>query len=129
MGISEVTRWITSDGRIYSSQERAQRWEGQLDAAELATEMLARGSSVAECLRAIDYPAEIDPILNRVTKDTQLVISYWQCRDTPGYKPTRFCADGRIVAYGDAGSWTGPYGGEITVAELVRYAKVRGTIL
>ena len=129
MGITEVVRWQTSDGREHRSRKWAEQWEAKIVAAELATEMLDRGESVAACLRAITYPGTIDPILEQVTKDTRLVISHWQCRDTPGYKPTRFCTNGCIIAYGSAGSWAGPYGGEITIRDLVRYAKKRNTKL
>jgi hypothetical protein len=129
MPITEARRWQTSDGDEHSSREWAQQWEAKIEAAVKATEMLEQGGSVAECLRAINYKLPIDAILEYVTKDTELVISHWQCRDTPGYKPIRFCPDGRIVAYGHAGSWSGPYGGAITVADLARYAKQRGTIL
>ena len=32
-------------------------------------------------------------------------------------------------AFGDAGSWSGSYGGNVSIQDLVRYAKTRGSIL
>jgi len=123
MSITQVIRWQTSDGTEHSSREWAERWEAKLESAEKATAMLDAGATVAECLRAIKHSAEIDAVLETVTKETELVISHWQCRDTPGYKPTRFCADGRVVAYGNAGAWNGAYGGKISIQELAQYAR------
>ncbi len=129
MSITEVTRWQTSDGDEHVSREWAEKWEAKIEAAKKASDLLDSGASVAECLRAIDYPDEIDPILERVTRGTQLVISHWQCRDTPGYKPTRFCATGQIRAYGHAGAHSGAYGGGMTIRELAGHAKHRNTVL
>ena len=123
MSVKQVTRWQASDGKEYSSREMAEGWESRVEDASKATDMLRDGSSVTDCLRAISYPAEIDAVLEAVTKDTKLVISHWQCQDTPGYKPVYFSPDGRVYAYGNAGCWSGAYGADITIAELVCYAK------
>ena len=129
MAVKKVERWATSDGKEHPSEQWANEWESRIDAAAQATELLESGASIACCLQAMDYLPKIDPILERVTKDTQLVISHWQCCDTPGYKVQRFLPDGRVVVYGDAGSWSGPYGGDVTIADLTYYAKARGTLL
>lgn len=130
MGVTKVIRWQTSDGKEHSSQEWAGIWEGKIDAAQKASDMLENGATMAECLRVIGLcPTEVDPILESVTKDTQLVISHWQCQDTPGYKVQRFNADGTVVVWGDAGAWSGPYGGDVKISSLVRYAKDRNTKL
>ena len=129
MAITKVDRWVTSDGKEHSSHNWAIEWESKIDSAAQATELLESGASVACCLQAMGYVPKIDPVLERVNKGTQLVISHWQCCDTPGYKVQRFLPDGRVVVYGDAGSWTGPYGGDVTICDLTRYAKERNTQL
>ncbi len=129
MAITKVERWRTGDGKEHSSFGVAAGWEAKRADAATATDLLEMGLSVANCLRAIRYAPDIDPILERVTKDTQLVISHWQCKDTPGYKVARFLPGGRVFVYGDAGSWDGPYGGDVKIDSLTRYAKERNTQL
>jgi hypothetical protein len=129
MDITKVQRWVTSDRKEHSSHECATEWEDKITAAANATKMLKDGSSVADCLRAMHTMPNIDPILERVTNETKLVISYWQCRDTPGYKVKRFQADGLVYVSGNAGSWSGAYGNVMRLAELVRHAKHRNTQL
>ena len=129
MTITKVDRWVTGDGKEHRSREWAIEWEAKLHSAARATAMLEAGGSVADCLHIMDYKPKKDPILERVTKDTELVISHWQCRDTPGYKVTRFLPDGCVTVFGDAGSWSGPYGGDVTIIDLTRYAKERNTKL
>ena len=129
MTVIEVTRWKTSDGKEHTCCEWAYEWEVKIESAAKATEMLEAGHSVADCLRDMAYKLEIDQILEQVTKKTQLVISHWQCRDTPGYKVTRFLPGGGVIVYGDAGSLSGAYGGDVSISDLIRYAKDRNTIL
>jgi len=126
--IKKIEKWITSDGKEHGYEEWAIEWDEKIEAATKATEMLRSGMPVAYCLRAIDYPADIPDVLEYVTKETQLVISHWQCRDTPGYKPIRFRPDGRIDVWGYAGSWSGPYGGAVKIETLAEYAKDKRTL-
>lgn len=125
MSIEQITRWKTSDGKEHTYQEQAEQWETKIKNAEKATNMLKHGSTIAECLKATNYQANIDPILETITKNTKLIISYWQCCNTPRYKPTRIRPDGQIVVYGcpPKEKWgPSPYGGAITIQNLIRYA-------
>lgn len=123
-----VTRYETSDGRIHYSESGAKDWERAINAARLATMALEGGSDLADayalfCSLAHDWaPDEATRLaLVGVTRKSQLVISYWQCRDTPGYRPCRFNPDGSIFVHGDAGSWSGPYGNDVEVRDLITY--------
>ncbi len=129
MAVTKVERWVTSDDRQHHTLELAEAWEDKIIAADRATEMLLTGASVADCLKFLDYVPDIPPILEQVTHDTQLVISHWQCRNTPGYMVVSFKPNCRVHVWGDAGSWSGPYGNEVTIADLARYAEERNTKL
>jgi hypothetical protein len=122
--IEQVTRWKTTDGEEFSSESNAIYWQHQIDTAEEATRLLNEGKSVADCLRAIGCQAMVtDEIFEAITKDSKLVISHWQCRETPSYMPIRFTPKMEVFCHGDAGSWSGAYGGNVDLKSLVRYAK------
>lgn len=126
--IKEITKWQTVDGEEHYSIEAAQRHVEQIVRVNRANSVLNSGGSVADALRAFSTRGDIDPILERVNKETKLVISYWQCRETPGYQPREFHVNGQLWVYGDAGGHTGSYGNEVTISDLVRYAKDERTI-
>ncbi len=118
-----VTRYETSDGKLHQTMELARHHEASLDEMNEANEMLRDGHSVGTILDRFGG-AVPDDILYRVTKDSRLSIPHWQCHDAPGYRPTRFLRGlGSLWVFGDVGSWSGPYGGEVRLAYLVRYAK------
>lgn len=129
MDIAELHKWQTSDGKEHYSLEAAQFHANRLNLAKQATDALDSGGSVADALRIFEHSGAIDPILEKVTKATKLVISYWQCRYTPGYQVQAMLPSGMLRVWGDAGSWSGPYGGDVSITDLVRYAKDEGSLL
>lgn len=126
--ILEVTMFRTTDGRDFNSRSSAEYHQEQIAIAHDANIRLKRGESIAEILRANGKTVS-DEILERVTKDSKMVIEHWQCRDTPGYQPQSFEPGLLIYVAGDAGSWSGSYGNTMSVDDLARYAKHRGSIL
>lgn len=120
--ITEVTRYLTPDGEEHRSRESAEFHLKRMADVAAANKVLDEGGSVADALKLIGY-GEVPEILERVTKDTKLVIEYWQCRDTPGYQVRYVEMNGRLWVFGNAGSWSGSYGNSVTVADLVRYAQ------
>lgn len=127
--IKHVDRYVTTDDREFRSLDAANRHQVSVNAANKATEQLRDGMSIAEILHGMNYPAEQDEILEKVTKNSELVISHWQCQDTPGYRPVRVLPGGSVCCWGNAGSWSGPYGGAVTITQLVRYAKDKRSLL
>ena len=121
-GVCKMDCWRTSDGKLHRHEPSARTHQFSINQALEATEMLETGMSVGDCLKAVGYPAEIQEILYSVTSESKLVVSHWQCRDTPGYKPIRFLPGLSMRVWGDAGSWSGPYGGTVKLADLVQYA-------
>lgn len=126
--VRKITKWETSDGKEHYSIEAAQRHALQIVRTDSANAVLTSGGSVADALRAMGWTGTIDPVLEKVTGATKLVISYWQCRDTPGYQVREFRPNGSLWVWGDAGSWSGSYGNEVTIYDLVRYAEDERTI-
>lgn len=123
-----VTRYETSDGKTFSIEGCAVDWQRAIVAARLATAALEQGEDLAEAYALFyreahgrEAPAEYLVGLAGITRRSQLVISYWQCRDTPGYRPNQFNPDGSIFVHGDAGSWSGPYGCDVDVRALIHY--------
>jgi len=125
--IRQITCWETEDGQMFRAQGMAEFHDKQLRDARFANELLEQDKSIAECLRAIDYVGEIDPVLERVTQKTKMVISHWQCSDNAGYSPQYFLSNLTLFVHGDAGVWSGSYGSNVKLADLVRYAKITGT--
>lgn len=127
--VEKVDRYRTTDGKEFWSLDEATRYQVSVNAANKATEQLCEGMSIAEILRRTDYPGEPDAILEQVTKDSKLVISHWQCRDTPEYKVIRVLPGGSVYCWGGVGAWCNSYGGAVTIANLVRYAKDKHSLL
>jgi hypothetical protein len=129
--IKVVTKYRTTDEKEFSHPDWADEHQLNVDRAEKATELLNAGNSILAALSesGLREAEHIPELMAKVTKDSKLVISYWQCRDTPGYSPNRIRHDGLIYCYGNAGSWSGPYGGWVPLQDLERYAKDEQTIL
>jgi len=127
--ITTVTRWTTSDGKDHSSLSAAEYHAGQMDKAAKANAVLESGGSVADALRAAEwtYASAVPEVLERVTKDSKLVIEHWQCCDTPGYQVRYFTSARDLYVHGNAGSWSGGYGSRVSLADLARYASHMST--
>ena len=122
--IKTVTRWTTSDGEDHCSLSAAEYHAGQMDKAAKANAVLESGGSIADALRAAEwvYSDGVPEVLERVTKESRLVIEHWQCRDTPGYQVRHFTTNRDIYVHGNAGCWSGSYGSRVSLADLTRYA-------
>lgn len=118
----EIVSYQTSDLELHRSKSAAEYHQRRIDGSALATKMLDEGASVGAAMRAGELlPDGCYPELDEVFASTKLIISHWQCRDTPGYSPVRFEIDGGIFVFGDAGSWSGPWGSVVSCQDLVRY--------
>lgn len=126
--VEAITMYRTTDGKTFHGEGSAIGHQEDIEEAKKANVMLNSGESVGAILRALGRTV-VDEILDRVTKDSKLVISHWQCRDTPGYQPRYFEPGMIIYVGGDAGSWSGSYGNEMTTRDLARYAKDKRSIL
>lgn len=126
--IQPVTKYQTPDGNTWFSQDSAERHQIEVLMAKFATEKLKEGYSIGEIFRAVSFPVA-DPLLDQITKDSSLVIYHWQCRETPGYKPSSFREGMMIYVGGNAGSWSGSYGNWMGTTELLRYAANPDSIL
>lgn len=121
--IEEVVRFKTTDGKLYTTKEEATSHHNAILQAKEATRQLNDGLPVAQILRNVGYKGEIDPILENVTKNSLLVISYWQCCDEAVYSPVLFHT-GMFVYVGGGGSkWRGAYGNKMCVDVMACYAK------
>ncbi len=116
-----IDAFQTSDGDIHPTEGIANGRQMQIDRVRRANEMLQSGASVGVACRESglvqgDFYHQLDDLFTT----TKLVISHWQCRDQPGYSPVRF-SEGGMFVHGDAGSWTGPYGADCSLNDLIRY--------
>lgn len=117
-----IEAFLTSDLEMHRTLTIAEDHQRRLDGSVIATRLLEEGASLAAALRAGGFiPDGFYLELDAVTKDTKLVISHWQCRDTPGYSPCRINHMGLVMVFGDAGCWSGPYGNWCAPTEIVSY--------
>lgn len=118
----EVTTFETSDRALHRTREAAELLQRRIDAAARANAMLESGASLGLALRENGFlRADELPELDEVTSATKLIISHWQCSDRPGYSPLRVDASGRVWCFGDAGSWSGPWGSWADASNVARY--------
>lgn len=122
---SRIDAYRTSDGRVHTLSDAAEAWQGKLDGAVVANRVFLAGASLGESLRfggLLDQMSSSRmPELEEITGDTKLIVSHWQCRDTPGYQPISITAGGNVFVHGDAGSWSGPYGEICAPNDVARY--------
>lgn len=130
--MKQVTRYEATDGTLFLTQEMCETHEQRCADLDAANEMFSSGATLMAALtRAhqtrplwdIALSLEDKALLMRITKDTGLVIEHWQCKSRPGYKPLELDHECRVWVYGDAGSWSGPYGNWVTLKDLLRYAR------
>ena len=126
--VKEVTRWESMDGLSHYSVDSAVMANKKIIRMRYANELLELGKSIGEIYDELSITV-VDPVLYDVNKDSQLVISHYQCRDTPGYKPCGFNENMNIKCFGNAGSWSGAYGNWENSESVARYAKDRNSIL
>jgi hypothetical protein len=126
--VEAVTMHRTTDGKTFHGEASAIGHQEDIEEAKKGNTMLKSGESVGAILRALGKTVA-DEILDQVTKESKLVISHWQCRDTPGYQPRYFEPGLLIYVGGDAGSWSGSYGNTITTRDLARYAEDSRSVL
>lgn len=128
-----VTKYVAYDGEEFLCEASCLRHEEDLDNLEEANTMLREGKNLFECLKKTfarwEYKwedtldNELKTFLQEVNKDSSFVVRHWQCSEKPGYKPCEIKLHGKVFLYGDAGSWSGCYGGDCTLTDLMRYAK------
>lgn len=118
-----IMTWRTSDGKLFTIEASAVDHQERIERAARATAAIESGCSVGVALRdhGFIHPAQPHHELDDLYANSELIISYWQCCETPGYKPSTVRFDGCVYVSGDAGSWTGAYGGHVEIRELVRY--------
>ncbi len=126
--VEEITKFRTLDGEVFSTMEGAEYHAEQIELAAKANAVLSDGGSIADALRAVGKELSIEPIHEQITKDTKLVVEYWQCRSTPGYQVQQFLPNWKLNVWGNAGSWSGSYGGEVNLRDLARYAQHENTV-
>lgn len=121
-----IDAWRTSDGKMHDSEAWAQSREADLRTYRLSTQLIHEGKSLAEVLEAtgeMRYFERDRNVLSLITNNVGLVIRHYQCRDEPGYRVCRRTESGCLWVNGDAGSWSGYFGSEECLSEVIRLAK------
>ena len=125
--VEEITCYKTSDGKLFEDKRFARLHQKDVDDLEKADMILNEGGSIADCLRAFGV-TEIEPVLEKVTKETKLVIRHWQCKNIPGYKVLFWESKTSLRVGGEVGAWSGYYSSTVNLCDLARYAQDAGTI-
>lgn len=127
-----VTMYEAEDGKQFRDQAQCLEYEQQLADLAAANDMLDNGATLMAALTRAHQTRpwwdsglslEDKVILMKTTKDTGFIVRHWQCSDRPGYKPCRLNHEGQVRLWGDSGSWSGPYGNWVGLADLLRYAR------
>lgn len=119
----KITSWRTSDRELFTVESCAIDHQDRLSRAAAATAAIQAGASIGVALRDHGFAHPVEPYheLDDLYVTSELIISYWQCCETPGYQPAEILFDGRLYVGGDAGGWRGSYGGKVTPRDLVTY--------
>jgi hypothetical protein len=122
----QVIRYESRDGCLFHGDSACVEHERRLDNTDAANVMLRDGSDLDSAYfvsRGCDssLPESIRAVLRTVTMRTKIAIPHWQCRDEAGYSVRKIEPDGTVFVFGDVGSWSGPWGRQVSIAELVDY--------
>lgn len=126
-----VTMYEAEDGKQFRYEDQCLRHEEECANLKAANELLNSGATLMQALERFHMTHkwwdsgltdEDKAVLSRMTKDTGLRVRHWQCSDVAGYKPCELDLGGRVYLWGDAGCWSGPYGGWAQLDCLLRYA-------
>lgn len=118
--------WRTSDRRLHDDIRAAELHEGHLRKCRLSTQLIHEGKSLAEVLEAtgeMQWHEKNRDVLSLITNDVGLIISHWQCQDNPGYRLCRRENSGKFWVSGDSGSWSGYYGNEMSLEDIIYHAR------
>lgn len=127
--MKQVTMYEANDGKLFRDEMGALQWDIRLDKMAHANKLLEAGSNLYEVLTVMDLYSQGTlndkrEVLEQLTKNTELVISHWQCSEKPGYRVCYIDSDtGKFFVHGDAGSWSGAYGAPVGLDDLCRYAQ------
>lgn len=127
--MKQVSMYEANDGKLFRDELSALDWDVKLEKVALANQMLQDGSNVYEVLKAsgIFWEGDVEEkrsTLEKLTKETGLVIPHWQCSENPGYKVCFLdIQSGKILVHGDTGTWSGAYGSYMGLSDLCRYAE------
>lgn len=117
-----ITMYETSDGDLHRSVEQATFSQGRIEATRKAMAQFEAGASLRAALLSNNLiRPDSYPELEDLVAKSELVIEHWQCRTQPGYRVVKLLKDGDVYVFGDAGSWSGPYGNQCTLRDVVRY--------
>ena len=130
--MKNVTMYEAEDGKQFQAEAQCVEYEQQCADLASANDMLGNGATLMSALTRAhqtrpwwgsSLTAEDKVIMTKITKDTGLVVSHWQCSDKPVYKPCGLNHAGQVRLWGDAGRCSGSYGNWVDLADLLRYAR------
>lgn len=125
---TEIKSWKTADGELFNSLQSAEWHAKDCWHVEVANYLLAKGETIANCLREVGYLGTIYPVFEKVNQHTKIAIPHWQCKDEAGYQPVRFLPGMQMYVAGDVGAWSGSYGSKMNLRELAAHAEDKSTI-
>lgn len=133
-----ITKYIADDGKEFTSEKECLTHEYFVQEVSKICAKFIQGASLWECLKEAqtlefqgqrlyleDFSKEED-ILREIDTNFKFYIPHWQCAEKPGYGLHRIEYEGyslKFFIFGDAGSWSGPYGGYCNFQDTLRYAK------
>lgn len=124
-----VTMYESNDGRQFSTESASSEWDTVLSDTDEANRILNSGQSLKIVVDAAyrntrgRHHINGEDVLAEMTKDSGIAIPHWQCREEAGYKLQRMQPDGQLYVYGNVGSWSGGYGGYMSLEDFIRYAE------
>ncbi len=130
-----VTMYEADDGKQFRDEAQCVEYEQQCADLAAANDMLDNGATLMAAMTRAHrtrpwwdsmLSLEEKVILSKITKDTGFVVRHWQCMGTPGYKPCELDHACKVYLWDDVGGWSGPYGGWVSLVDLMRYAKDSG---
>lgn len=134
-----ITKYVADDGKEFRSEKECLEHEYFVREVEKVSAKFSKGASLLNCLQEIsqlsyegqglylglEMPSENTEVLAAINNEFKFYIPHWQCAETPGYKLISIEYTGysvQLFIYGDAGSWSGPYGSRCGLGDTLRYA-------
>jgi len=136
--LKTITKYVADDGKEFSTEKQCLEHEYFTQEVAKIAAKFERGANLWDCFEEaaeLQYDGqylylegyqEHKEILQKIDKNFKFSIPHWQCVEKPGYALHSIEYEGfglKFFIYGNAGSWSGPYGGRCKLQDTLRYAQ------
>lgn len=133
-----ITKYVADDGKEFTNEKQCLEHEYFVQEVAKINIKFENGATLWDCFEDaaklqydgqhlyLENYTEHEVVLRKINKNFKFSIPHWQCVDKPGYDLCAIEYEGyglKFFIFGNAGCWSGPYGGRCKMQDMLRYAQ------